>query len=212
MVGGGVNEPLVLASTSPWRRRMLEAAGMRVESEPSSVDERALEERLPPGPAVERAAALASHLARAKASVVAARRPEAVVLGADQVGHDPADPARPFGKPSDPEDHLARLRALVGRPHELVTAWCLLGPGGAIEEGVVRSTLWVRSDLTDAELRAYVATGEGSGCAGGYAVEGHGAFLFERIDGDWNNVIGLPLFEVTSALRRRWGWRYGGAA
>lgn len=207
-----MTEPLVLASTSPWRRRMLEAVGLSVQAEPSSVDERALEAELAPRlPASGRAAALALALAERKAEVVAARRPEAVVLAADQVGHDPADPSRPFGKPTDPDDHFVRLRSLVGRPHELVTSWVLLGPGGAREQGVARSVLWVRGDLRDDELRAYVATGEGSQCAGGYAVEGHGGFLFERIEGDWNNVIGLPLFDVVSALRRRWGWRYRSA-
>lgn len=149
---------------------------------------------------------LALRLARAKAEAVAARYPSAWVLGADQVAWDGTEI---FGKPRDPEDHLARLRSLRGRAHHLLTGFVLTGPEGH-EEGVVRSTLTMRADLSDAELAAYVATGEGSGCAGGYAVEGQGSFLFERIEGHWFNIVGLPLFEVVGALRRR-GWRFGSA-
>lgn len=204
-----MREALVLASTSPWRRRMLEEAGLRIRAEASGVDERALEASLiAEVPAPERAARLAAGLAAAKADAVAARLPEAVVLAADQVGHDPADPDRPFGKPSDPADHLDRLLRMVGRPHELVTGWCLVGPGGRRVEGRTTTTLHVRADLDREELAAYVATGEGSACAGGYAIEGRGSFLFERVDGDWNNVIGLPLFDVVGALRATFGWRF----
>ena len=163
--------PLVLASTSPWRKRLLEAAGLHLRTEPSDVDERALEAGLVRGvPPEHRATALARGLALEKARVVARRCPGCVVLGADQVGHDPGRPGSFFGKPSDPEDHRAGLLGRVGRPHILVTGFALVGPEGAEEEvGHVSSTLWMRSDLTEAEIAAYVATGEGSECAGGYA-------------------------------------------
>jgi septum formation protein len=211
-VGARVKEDLVLASTSPWRRRMLESVGLKVRPEAPNVDERLLEAQVVGGVgSAHRAEIVARALALAKARAVAVRTPGMLVLGADQVGHDPAAPGRPFGKPSDPRDHLEQLRALVGRPHELVTAWALVGPEEQEEVGVARATLWMRSDLGEAELAAYVATGEGSHCAGGYAVEGNGGFLFDRIDGDWNTVIGLPLFELLGALRRR-GWRYGSGA
>lgn len=192
-----------LASTSPWRRRLLQAAGVRVEVEAPGTDERAVDL---PDPV-----ALARELARRKALAVAERHPGDWVIGSDQVGFDPRV-GEPFGKPEDPDDHLMRLRALVGRPHVLVTGVALIrvGVDGAVEEEVFdeRTTLHVRADLSEDELRAYVATGEGSGCAGGYAVEGLGAFLFDRIDGDWFNVVGLPLLGLMSALRRR-GWRFG---
>jgi septum formation protein len=130
------------------------------------------------------------------------------VVGADQVlwdGHEV------IGKPADAADHLRRLRGFRGRSHTLLTGWHVVGPGGVHRSGVERTVLWVRGDLSDAELAAYVATGEGTGCAGGYAVEGHGAWLFERIDGDWFNVVGLPLLAVLTALREL-GWRYDGGA
>jgi septum formation protein len=98
------------------------------------------------------------------------------------------------------------LRSMVGRRHALVTAVALVGPGFA-DTVTEETVLSVRADLDDAELEAYVATGEGSGCAGGYAAEGRGAFLFERIEGDFFNVLGLPLLRVIGLLRAR-GWRF----
>jgi len=181
---------------------MLESAGLRVRAVPSTVDERRIEEDLGSSDPLE----VASALARAKAHAVAADLPEQVVLGADQVLWDGASV---IGKPSDPAAHLERLKALRGRTHDLFTAWCLIAPQVGERNGLTRTRLTVRADLHDAELEAYVATGEGSGCAGGYAIEGHGAWLFERVEGDWNNIIGLPLFDVLSALRDL-GVRYDG--
>jgi len=195
-------QTLVLASASPFRRRMLESAGLRVRAVPSSVDERSIEAALDTTDPFEVALALA----RAKARDVAARCPGEIVLGADQVLHDGG---APIGKPLNPDDHLARLQSLRGRSHDLVTAWCLVTPAGDERAAVARTRLSMRADLEDAELKAYVDTGEGSGCAGGYAIEGHGAWLFEHVDGDWNNIIGLPLFDVISALRDL-GVRYDG--
>ena len=188
---------LVLASTSPWRRKLLEDAGLRVRGVGPDVDERAVTDADP--------VRLALELARRKAAAVAAHHPDSWVLGADQVVHQAGEV---FGKPRDPSDHRARLGAMRGAQHDLVTGWCLLGPG-APAMGHATTRMTVRADITDEEIEAYVQGGEGSGCAGGYAVEGQGVFLFERIDGDWFNVIGLPLLDVLTALRAR-GWRHGG--
>lgn len=188
---------LILASTSPYRRRMLVDAGITVRTESPGVDERAVQGSDP----VE----LARELARRKARAVAERNPGAWVLGADQVVHDPDRAGDPYGKPADPEDHLRTLRAMVGRRHALVTGYAVIGPGVEVV-GHEITMMYVRADLQDDELVAYVATGEGSGCAGGYAVEGRGVFLFDRIDGDWFNVIGLPLLRVMDVLRAH-GWR-----
>lgn len=188
-------QTLVLASGSRWRRQLLEDVGVIVEVDPADIDERAVHHADP--------AVLAGMLAQAKAARVAMRHPGRWVLGADQVVH--AD-GEIFGKPDDPDDHLRRLVSMRGRSHALVTGWCLRGPGPD-HDAVARTVMHVRADLTDAELAAYVATGEGSGCAGGYAVEGQGARLFRAIDGDWFNVIGLPVLDVLDALRARgWSW------
>ena len=190
---------LVLASGSAARLGMLRAAGVPVRVVRPAVDERALEATLRGAGPGEIALALAD----AKASEVAERDP-GLVLGADQVLWDGA---AVIGKPADDQDHLARLHDLAGRPHDLYTGWALLGPGGVRRTGVARTRLWLRDDLTDAELRAYVASGQGAGCAGGYAIEGHAAWLFAHVDGDYFNVLGLPLLDVLGALRDL-GWRY----
>lgn len=188
--------PILLASTSPWRRKMLADAGIAADGVDPGVDEARWTD---PDPVVT-----AQWRARAKADAVARAHPDRWVLGADQVVHDGREV---FGKPTDPADHLARLRAMRGRAHDLHTAWALVGPGPAAE-GVAVTRMHVRDDLSDAELTAYVACGEGAGCAGGYAFEGRGAFLFSRVDGDFFNVLGLPLLDVMTALRAR-GWRAG---
>ncbi len=187
-------QTLVLASGSVWRRAMLEDAGIRVEAVEPNVDEASIVGDGPVDTAKRRA--------EAKAAVVRAARPDAWVLAADQVVHDGAEV---FGKPDDPQDHRARLQGMRGRAHDLHTAWVLVGPGEPAH-GVCRTRMVVRGDLDDAEIDAYVACGEGSGCAGGYAAERRGAFLFERIEGDFFNVLGLPLLDVMGAMRRR-GWR-----
>lgn len=178
----------------------MEAAGVRVRCEPPGLDERRFAD---PDPI-----RLTRLLAVEKARAVAARLPDALILGADQVAVDPSRPEEAFGKPADAEAHLAMLAGMRGRSHVLVTGWALVGPGGEEEVGHDQTVMRVRGDLTDEELAAYVRSGEGSACAGGYRAEGRGAFLFEAIEGDWFNVLGLPLLKVMDGLRRR-GWRYG---
>ena len=188
--------PLILASTSVTRRRMLADVGIDVQCESPGVDERAMTDVDP--------ARLAMRLARAKADAVARRMPNVWVLGADQVV---TDGTSQWGKPNDADDHLRQLQHIRGTSHRLVSGFAIVGPGIEVE-GVEETIMHGRADLTDAELAAYVATGEGSYCAGGYAAEARGAFLFERIEGDWFNVLGLPLFPIISALRAH-GWRFG---
>ncbi len=147
-------------------------------------------------------------LAVRKATAVAERRPDAWVIGADQVVFDPAAQA-PWGKPPTPELHLARLEQLRGRRHDLVTGVALACPNGVTVAHAV-SSLWMRSDVLDEELSAYVACGEGRFCAGGYALEGRGSFLFDKIEGDYTNVLGLPMPTLYGLLRGA-GWRFTGA-
>lgn len=146
-------------------------------------------------------------IANAKADAVPLEAGE-IGIAADQVVYDPLHGVI-FGKPTCPDDHLRRLLDLRGRPHELVTGWVVWSRSWK-ETGVEVTEVRIRADLTEAELERYVASGEASGCAGGYAAEARGSFLIERVDTDSFNVIGLPLYAVHSALRRH-GWRYGGA-
>ena len=190
---------LILASGSKWRLQLLRSVGIACQAQPSGVEE--------DHGAQDDPVALARTLAHLKASAVAAQNPHAWVLGADQVAFDPRFPAAHFGKPRDAQDHLERLKQMRGHSHTLVTGWALHAPGWT-RQGSVETTLHVRADLLDEELERYVASGEGTGCAAGYMAEGQGAFLFERIDGDWFNVLGLPLYEIWSVLRQE-GWRFG---
>ncbi len=186
--------PLVLASTSPWRAQILADVGIACAVVPPGFDEDAVVGSDPVDLAVRRAAG--------KAWAVARGRPDAWVAGADQVAHLDGEA---FGKPRDPDDHRRRLRQLRGRTHHLTTAVSLVVD--AVEHRLVTHTgIVFRGDLEDAELDAYVASGDGSGCAGGYRAEGPGGVLIAAIEGDWFNVIGLPVFPLVSLLRSL-GWR-----
>jgi len=203
---------VVLASGSRWRADMLRAAGVECVVVPPDVDERAFPWTLP----VEMAEGLAREKARAVARAMpAGRRPVgALVIGADQVAH--VDGAI-LHKPESDGEHLEQLRLLRGRRHELVTGVALIraaaAPGDELELVLHEVTgITFRGDLSDDELRAYLACGEGRDCCGGYQIEGRGAQLIESVDGDWFNVVGLPLMRVITALRSM-GWRpFGGAA
>lgn len=185
---------VVLASTSRWRQGLLANTGLTVECADPCVDEAPLVGVTPEDTAQLRALA--------KARAVAAAHPDKLVIGADQVAHLNGEA---FGKPTDPQDWLARLRQLRGRTHTLTTAVALVESAGE-EVFSVDSVVRFRSDLTEADLRSYVDHGEARGCAGGYMVEQRGAWLIEGVEGDWTNVIGLPIFELIGRLRAR-GYR-----
>ncbi len=195
---------IVLASASSWRLQLIRDAGLSCRAEPSQIDERTVQAAAPHETALARA--------RAKALDVARRFPGEIVVGADQVAD--LDGAQ-FGKPVDDDEWLARLRQLRGRQHWLSTGVAVVrlpGPGAASSEVTVdesfcvRSGVTFRADLTDDELAAYVALGEARGCAGGYMVERRGAWLIESVQGDWLNVIGLPVLPLLGRLRAL-GWR-----
>ncbi len=183
---------IVLASSSPWRQRILLDAGIRCTALPSQVNEAAIAGATPREVACNRA--------RAKAHAVWDRCPDALVIGADQVIHLDGEA---IGKPRSNADWMARLAAFRGRTHLLTTAVVLVGGGGPEEQFSVDTRVRFRGDVTDDELRAYIAHGEARGCAGGYMVEQRGVWLIEAIDGDWTNVVGLPVFELVGRLRHR---------
>ncbi len=192
------DQEFLLASTSRWRRQLLESAGLRFRCVDPLVDERSVTLSDP----VE----LVCELARQKALAVWTRHPDCWVLGADQMLYDEDGV---WGKPADATEHIQRLKAMRGRAHTLVTGVCIIPGAGDAHISTEFTRLWMRGDLEDHELEAYVATGEGSGCAGGYAVEGLGAFLFSKIEGDYTNILGLPIIRVLDVLRTM-GWRFTG--
>lgn len=171
---------LILASASPRRRLLLRQQGLRFRVVVPRVPE-VFERGETPSRAARR-------LALAKAEAVAKRFPRSWVLAADTVV---AVAGRLLAKPESRREAEGMLALLSGRRHQVVTALALVGPG--FRRAAHRTTgVWIRK-LSAAERRAYAATREPYDKAGGYALQGLGALLVERIAGDWSNVVGLPL-------------------
>ena len=115
-------------------------------------------------------------------------------------------PISVMDKPKSSTEWLSRLQTMRGRSHKLSTAVCLMGRGASDEDNVLRefvetTRVYFRSDLKDDALQAYVDFGEARNCAGGYMMEQRGAWLIEKIEGDWQNVIGLPIFPLLAHLK-----------
>jgi septum formation protein len=199
---------LVLASASPRRRELLRCAGISFIVQPADIDETPL--------AGEAPRECAERLAREKALAVWRDRPEDIVLGADTIVV--VDEAI-LGKPADAEDAARMLRLLSGRVHRVITGVCVVGavPGEAVASGqgagdsesVVRSgsetTLVTMNDLSEEEIRDYVASGEPMDKAGAYAIQGMASRWIPRIEGDHSNVVGLPVALVYRMLCARRG-------
>ena len=189
-------DPLVLASRSSARRALLEAAGVPLEPRPADLDERGLE-----GEAASTApAAVAAFLARNKAAAVAAACRGRLVLGADQVL---ALGTTRFSKPADCTAARAQLLALCGRTHELHTAIAFIQDETILFEYVDTARLTMRS-FSEHFLDLYLARASAGATTsvGAYQLEGLGIQLFERVDGDYFTILGLPLVQALGFLRR----------
>jgi len=193
----GLRDRLVLASGSSTRTRMLSDAGLAVVVDPAAVDEAEVRAAFR---AERRAAAdCATALAESKAIRVSARHTGALVLGADQILECGG---RWFDKPSDVEAARAQLRALRGKDHTLVSAAAVVRNGSVVWHASDRAHLTMR-DFSDGFLDAYITTAgpELLGSVGAYRLEGLGAQLFERIEGDFFTILGLPLLPLLDFLR-----------
>ena len=180
---------LVLASGSPRREQLLRQLGLDFTVDPSGYPEEA-----GPGLAPHDLARL---LSIEKANAAAPRHPDAVVLAADTLG---VFEDRIIGKPGDAKEAREILAMLCGRWHSVITGFTVMDTESlkCVTESV--ETLVYLKNLTAAEIGAYVKTGEPLDKAGAYAIQGLGAALVERIEGDYFNVVGLPLFALCRAL------------
>ncbi|MEV4758018.1 nucleoside triphosphate pyrophosphatase [Micromonospora sp. NPDC049559] len=183
---------LVLASASPARLKVLRAAGIEPEVIVSGIDESQVQ--------TERADDLSLELARRKAHAVAdtirgSAAPGTLVLGCDSVL---AFEGAVLGKPTDAADATARWRRMRGRAGVLHTGHCLLDLASGKEAATAASTTVHFAEITDAEIAAYVATGEPLHVAGAFTIDGLGGPFVERVEGDPGTVIGLslPLFRT----------------
>jgi septum formation protein len=188
--------PLLLASTSPQRRAILTQLGI-----PFEVVEPRYDEHDPPeANAVE----LVREHARGKARSVAGHAGERPVVGVDTaVLLD----ARTYGKPANAEQAADMLDALSGRTHVVASGLCLLTPAWEVVEHAQTHVKF--RPLTPRDVAAYVHSGEWEGRAGAYAIQGLGAALVERIEGDYLNVVGLPAALLVRLLAERFPGTYG---
>jgi septum formation protein len=181
---------LVLASRSPQRRAILEQLGIPFSVVVSGVDE--IEHGVPQEVVVQNATR--------KASAVAAQRPDELVLGADTLVYLDGTI---YGKPAGAEQADEMLRALSGRHHTVLGGLCLIGPGQT--RTALASTQVQFRDLSEELIRWYVDSGEWRERAGSYAIQGRGAALVARIEGDYLNVVGLPVATLVEMVPRLLG-------
>lgn len=180
---------IILASASPRRKELLENADISFEIIVADVDE-----TIPEGTAPCDAAKLT---ASKKAQAVSVLHPEAVVIGADTIVV--AD-GKILGKPKNEADAKAMLRMLSGKEHLVITGVCLANGGN---KTVFEKTSKVRFyELSDEEIEAYVATKEPMDKAGAYGIQGKGCVLVESIDGDYFNIVGLPVAATVRELKK----------
>jgi septum formation protein len=180
---------LVLASASPRRLELLRAIALEPDAvEPAEIDETPAKD--------ETARLLAERLARAKAAVAAARHPDSYILAADTVV---ALGRRLLGKPDHEADARRMLTLLSGRAHRVITGVAVVAPGGRVAARLSETRVKFKR-LTDAELAGYLASGEWSGKAGAYGIQGRAGAFVTTLNGSYTGVVGLPLYETRALL------------
>jgi septum formation protein len=184
-----VKPALILASASPRRLELLQQAGIDFEVHPAHISE-----QRKPG---EASLAYALRLAEEKARAVAQRFPGRYVLGADTIVI--AD-EHLLEKPLDHADAVRMLRILSGRAHQVTTAVSLVKPNGQSDTRSCNTRVFFRT-LDDEEIQRYVASNEPMDKAGAYAIQGGAASFADRMEGEYSNVVGLPLPLVAEMLR-----------
>lgn len=180
---------LILASASPRRQELLREAGISFEVSPAHIHE----ERQPGEVPLD----YALRLAREKAEAVAAKNPGRYVLGADTIVIVEDEVLE---KPADPADAARMLRLLSGRRHQVITAVSFFTPERHKDTRACTTQVFFR-ELEEEEIQQYIATKEPMDKAGAYAIQGGAARWVSRMEGEYSNVVGLPVSLVTEMLR-----------
>ena len=180
---------LVLASASPRRRELLRNAHIPFEVEPADINEAPLPN--------EPAQAYAERLAREKAQAIARKHPNNPVLGADTVV---VVDNQILGKPADPADPARMLHLLSGRTHQVITGVCVVI--NRHQSVASETTSVTMSEISEDEIIAYISTGEPMDKAGAYAIQGIASRWIPRVEGDYSNVVGLPVALVYRMLQQ----------
>lgn len=184
-------KPLILASSSPWRKRALQKAGLSFEVVPSDFEE---DMTLPLSPEK-----LAIHLSQGKARAVAKNVEKgSVVLGADTLV---SFEGKLYGKPHTLERAREMLRELSGNTHSIITGFTLIDTASGKEHTQSVETRVTFKPLSEEDINAYLMLDEPLHCAASYAIEKNGRQIIERIEGSESNVSGLPVEEVCAALK-----------
>ncbi|MGE6742458.1 Maf-like protein [Allorhizobium pseudoryzae] len=192
-----MTQPLVLASSSPFRRLLMQNAGLDFVAQAASIDERTIEAKLAAQNATPETVAL--ELARAKALDVSTRFPDAFVIGSDQtmsLGH------RVYHKPASLQEARESLLSLSGQTHHLNSGVAIVRNGAVVWQIVARAAMTVRVLSPDFVDRYLASVGDAvMTSVGAYQLEGEGIRLFESIDGDYFTILGLPMLPLLKALR-----------
>ena len=179
---------IILASGSPRRRALLQELGLDFTIYKPEVDEKILNHESPEN--------LCERLSRLKASTGASVYPDSIIIAADTIV---VIDNKILGKPHDREDAFKMLMTLQGRTHEVLTGLTICRNEKILSH--VEHTRVKFRNLNESEIRAYISTGESDDKAGAYAVQGVGSLLVERLEGDYFNVVGLPVCRLSLLLR-----------
>ena len=181
---------IILASSSPRRKELLEKIGLKFEVEPGDCEE-IVDTDLEPHEMVRK-------LSREKAEAVARKHRNVVVIAADTVV---LIDGKILGKPKNPAEAKKMLRALSGKSHAVITGFTIIDTAKRrILSKAVETKVYIRG-LTSSEIDAYVNSGEPLDKAGGYGIQGLGSVIVEKIEGDYFNVVGLPLSALSESLK-----------
>ena len=194
---------IILASKSAGRREMLEGAGLIFQCVPATIDERSIEEKLQQIESLNDNIAL--ELAKEKALAISVQHNESIVIGSDQILECGGVALH---KAANQEEAKEKLQHLSGKTHRLISSVCL-ARGGKILWSAVQSAELTMHDLDDDTLDDYLAKAGGAltSCVGAYALEGHGSWLFSKIEGDYFTILGMPLLPLLTELRTNHGVR-----